>query len=156
MYISSLFVIALALAGLGVSGLWYDIGWAGNFTVNHWGRFRVRTGNVQVAYAKTSEVQFPQRIISVMRGDFGSLYFRTGSNGRWRWVAVSVPLWMLVALLFVEPAWAYYRGHYVKKRRAKRHLCTSCGYELRGIESDRCPECGTSINEPGPAPPPQR
>lgn len=25
-------------------------------------------------------------------------------------------------------------------------LCPACGYDLRGIESDRCPECGTAID----------
>jgi len=27
--------------------------------------------------------------------------------------------------------------------------CIRCGYCLRGIESARCPECGTSIADPG-------
>ena len=29
--------------------------------------------------------------------------------------------------------------------RKQRHLCVICGYDLRGLQHIRCPECGTSI-----------
>lgn len=41
-------------------------------------------------------------------------------------------------------------GAYREKRRAKRtsrfDRCRECGYLLRGLPSDRCPECGTPFN----------
>lgn len=27
-------------------------------------------------------------------------------------------------------------------------LCTACGHPLRGLDSDRCPECGASVHHP--------
>jgi hypothetical protein len=53
-------------------------------------------------------------------------------------------------------------GHLVAKRveavrvrrrlaRAKRGQCLECGYDLRGNESGKCPECGTVISA-GPEP----
>src|SRR4051794_24344153 len=31
-------------------------------------------------------------------------------------------------------------------------LCPGCGYDLQGIASDRCPECGLVIDRTGPPP----
>ena len=28
----------------------------------------------------------------------------------------------------------------------ERAICAACGYDLRGIDSDRCPECGKTID----------
>jgi len=146
-YISTLFAVALALAVLGVTSLWYDIGWAGLISSNHWARIRLREGNVQVTYAKAGDVKSRSGVMMLMRGFFGVLSYRTGNSGRWRWMSGSVPLWMVVSLLFVEPAWAYFSGPVRNRRRSKRHQCESCGYSLQGVVSGRCSECGASFKE---------
>lgn len=59
-----------------------------------------------------------------------------------REVHVAVPTWF--ALLVTAPiAWRAW----VTRRRALRppsppHECTRCGYDLRGVAAERCPECG--------------
>lgn len=32
------------------------------------------------------------------------------------------------------------------RRSRSRHTCAMCGYDLRGLQRDRCPECGSGIN----------
>jgi predicted RNA-binding Zn-ribbon protein involved in translation (DUF1610 family) len=54
-----------------------------------------------------------------------------------RWV--SVPLWIpIVTLLPVLPVLGFVRA----KARHGRSLCTRCGYDLAGLTSRTCPECG--------------
>jgi hypothetical protein len=51
--------------------------------------------------------------------------------------AVAACLPLLVAVFLRRRYWpAYPRGH-----------CRHCGYSLRGLESRRCPECGTPFSE---------
>lgn len=63
-------------------------------------------------------------------------------------VSFGVPYWFVVAFCLVQPSWLTSRAAathlQTRKRRwrAERHLCMSCGYDLRATP-DRCPECGT-------------
>jgi len=41
-------------------------------------------------------------------------------------------------LIFAVPVWKRWR-------RVRRNLCAKCAYDLRGLDHDRCPECGISI-----------
>ena len=56
---------------------------------------------------------------------------------------VGIPTWSLILVFAIKPAWSYA----VLNRRRKRiaaGMCASCGYDLHGIDGDRCPECGTN------------
>ena len=50
-------------------------------------------------------------------------------------VFYAVVLWLLFALGGTPFALR-------RRRRIKRGLCPKCAYDLRGIESSACPECG--------------
>jgi hypothetical protein len=50
-----------------------------------------------------------------------------------------VPLWPVVALTALLPAFRVWRWH---RRRFAAGRCQKCGYDLRATP-DRCPECGT-------------
>ena len=50
-----------------------------------------------------------------------------------------IPIALLMVLPFVRVAY-WWRG----RRRARRGLCTGCGYDLRAT-GDRCPECGREV-----------
>jgi hypothetical protein len=58
-----------------------------------------------------------------------------------------IPLWPLAAASVLATIWAWRRRPFPPGR------CSSCGYDLRGLESDHCPECGTArarAKEPPP------
>ncbi|MCY2950687.1 MAG: hypothetical protein NTU53_01765 [Planctomycetota bacterium] len=60
-----------------------------------------------------------------------------------REIHVSVPYWLLTALLAFYPA----RRAWTRRRQMRRlrlGLCLTCGYDLRASK-DRCPECGSPI-----------
>lgn len=46
------------------------------------------------------------------------------------------------------PAWVGRRRWSKRNRRAARGQCLACGYDLRELESDRCPECGEVFTLP--------
>ena len=82
------------------------------------------------------------------------LVWRNPTFTRYGWAftgrQVTLPRWFLIgaglspALLLT--ARAVVRAH-LHRRRRRRHICASCGYDLRATP-ERCPECGL---EPGAA-----
>jgi hypothetical protein len=54
---------------------------------------------------------------------------------------------VVVPLIWVPAAWVYLRSRFRSPRYPKNH-CQSCGYDLTGNVSGRCPECGTVISVP--------
>lgn len=69
------------------------------------------------------------------------------------WVHLSVPHWFLLLLTLPVPTYrlaAWGR----RRRRARRGLCVSCGYDLRASGgAGRCPECGQSLARTAVRPP---
>ena len=54
---------------------------------------------------------------------------------------VAAPHWVLLPVgAWPVFAWGVRRARWVRWRR--RGWCLACGYDLRGTEGDRCPECG--------------
>ena len=71
-----------------------------------------------------------------------------GFMPRWRpWLfsgmgtGVSIPLWGLLLIVAIPPVVRWRRS----KKRSAGH-CKTCGYDLTGNESQRCPECGTATS----------
>lgn len=58
-----------------------------------------------------------------------------------RFHGLSVPLWLLVLVFGAFPLWWGWPSAR-RKRRARRGLCSACGYDLRGSVGSECPECG--------------
>jgi len=61
----------------------------------------------------------------------------------WPYQGLTVPDWLLTALLAL-PTIRSFRRAWVRRRRRLRGLCIACGYDLRGA-SGRCPECGRPV-----------
>ena len=58
---------------------------------------------------------------------------------------VRLPLWIPVLLLAIMPTRLALIG-YRERRRLRRGLCASCGYDLRA-STGRCPECGEAFED---------
>ena len=60
------------------------------------------------------------------------------------WWIVSVNLWGMAALFGLYPAIGFARW-LVRRSRPRKGACRGCGYDLRGLSTRRCPECGTQF-----------
>lgn len=64
-------------------------------------------------------------------------YFST-TPGTDSWFA-AIPLWPLLLLVAAPTAWLFRIDS-----RAKAWQCSKCRYDLRGLDGDICPECGSA------------
>jgi hypothetical protein len=64
---------------------------------------------------------------------------------------VRLPVWLPVVLLLLHPIRAILFGPWLWRRRQRRNLCLTCGYERTGLPEPRCPECGTPHQRACPA-----
>lgn len=84
----------------------------------------------------------------------GICYFLPDSVGDFFWVAYTLPYWLFLvggSLQWGLLAWLPFRFVDRRRRRAAearriRGQCVSCGYDLTGNRSGRCPECGTAVS----------
>jgi len=60
----------------------------------------------------------------------------------------AVPHWIISLLLLTYPILAFIRGPLRRRRRRKRGLCPSCGYNLSGNTTGVCPECAAKVIAP--------
>ncbi len=58
---------------------------------------------------------------------------------------LSLPFWFVLAAFGGYPGYAMIYRRVVMHRR-RRNQCTACGYNLTGLTSDRCPECGEAAS----------
>ena len=66
------------------------------------------------------------------------------------------PIWTGFALntiFYASLLWLIIPGPFVLRRfiRKRRGLCLKCGYDLRGVDHQACPECGEEIRKGNPA-----
>ena len=73
-----------------------------------------------------------------------TLYVSSTAKGTYRNSWLIFPLWLSSSLLLTLMAIPIVRGPLRRWHRARRGCCLECGYDLRGLKSDRCPECGTT------------
>lgn len=59
-------------------------------------------------------------------------------------------LWYVLLLVYMLISMRRARKKFVSCVRAAAGICVRCGYSLAGIDSARCPECGTSRPTPEP------
>jgi predicted RNA-binding Zn-ribbon protein involved in translation (DUF1610 family) len=65
------------------------------------------------------------------------------TNG-WLVVLIAIPVSFLIVMRLVgKRLWRRLPDLSQERRRTKLGLCHACGYNLKGVESYQCPECGT-------------
>jgi hypothetical protein len=72
---------------------------------------------------------------------------------------LSLPLWGVAVLAAIFPLYFRTKSQIMTHRWKRRQLCLQCGYDLRGSDTERCPECGSEGGQPlrrCAAPPAQR
>lgn len=85
-------------------------------------------------------------VASMLLGQYDSN--RIGHPVKMPFYRFQVRWWLVIALLGAYPAWRYTRDAFAFARMARRRRagrCVHCAYDLRGLMSDRCPECGAAI-----------
>ena len=60
--------------------------------------------------------------------------------------SVVIPLWAPLVVFAVWLSIALVRGPLRDRRRRRRGFCIDCGYNLRGLPENRCPECGKQFD----------
>ena len=60
-------------------------------------------------------------------------------------LTVCVPLWAPLVLFAAYPTLAFIRGPLRRRRRKRKGLCRTCGYDLTANVSDVCPECAAKV-----------
>jgi hypothetical protein len=70
-------------------------------------------------------------------------YSKQVIGGGYEMSRVNIPLWIPLLPLLALSAFVIHRD----RTWPKPGQCAKCRYDLRGLASDRCPECGTSVPE---------
>ncbi|MFQ5589903.1 MAG: hypothetical protein ACE5HE_01955 [Phycisphaerae bacterium] len=146
-YFVTLFVIAVALAASGVASLWRYVGFRGLVANDRWIVVEINEGNVIVGHARFVDHTCARRVNYLPLGFLGRVVVASGTwRGNWKYIGLTLPLWSVVALLFLHPAVAFARGPLRRHRRRRRNECIKCGYERTGNTSGICPECGSVLS----------
>jgi hypothetical protein len=116
---------------------------------NKWGSYRHGAGKVAGPVWRYEKLPVTDPVVHVPGYD-GPRFklgfhlvrnFRGPGSG-----AAAMPVWPIVALASVMPAWGLLSAGraLVRRRRRKKGWCANCGYDLRA-SAGRCPECGTQV-----------
>lgn len=69
----------------------------------------------------------------------------------WSGADIAIPVWVFILMFAIKPIWSFIAWRRRRKLTSDGHqVCASCGYDLHGIENNRCPECGEGFT---PSPP---
>ena len=72
-----------------------------------------------------------------------TLYVSSVLKGGYRNSWLIFPFWLSSGLLLTLMAIPVVRGPLLRWHRLRNGRCLVCAYNLRGLRSNRCPECGT-------------
>jgi len=76
-------------------------------------------------------------------GKLGLQLWYENSAGRYGWLRVSVPHWLVCVMAAVLPSMWFVRAYRAARRKGEG-LCPTCGYDVRATP-ERCPECGNLV-----------
>ena len=164
--------LALSLAALGIGTLWCRSAWgvfearelrcgqAPRFLPGWAARFELaadrsvalygRSGRLKVhlLWRESSHGPRTAKLVLKQRALAGFSY-STLSLDSLRGLSIRCPFWFLLGLYAAYPAYALARGSICHRHRLRSGCCITCGYNLTGNVSGRCPECGTATSAEG-------
>ncbi len=138
--LGSLAVVVLGAISYG-RALPHDKLWINSFSKSPEVQCTLTRGTIHVVYAAPLKKLPTEKTESTLAG----FYVKSNTIGNTFAQGFGVPFWMLSLLLLTYPAIALKRGPLRRRRRRKRGLCIHCAYNLTGLSSNRCPECGHEI-----------
>ena len=92
---------------------------------------------------KTSPLSGADVPFSYANGGFDTLGLTRLTDG----FRLTVPVWLLILMLAIKPISSFLAWRRSRELSPYGHqICTSCGYDLHGIEGNNCPECGEGFS----------
>lgn len=132
--------VSVAVATVCAASFYFDF-------VGQWKRTAFSVSQGQLLMVRTfTNVISPRMEVSRVRWPPGSMLGRLPLPMRPFWDlgrptgTVTCPLWLLFILVAAPTLALWYRD-----RRPPPGHCQSCGYDLTGNTSGRCPECGEAL-----------
>lgn len=108
----------------------------GSFFIAHDEGFFERYPPMLLGWHSYRLLRYPDEPLAV----FGRCHFVLGDSS----TRLSVPLWMLLALMVVPTSILWYVDRAAARRR-RAGLCVKCGYDRAGLDAAAvCPECGAA------------
>jgi hypothetical protein len=145
----------LIVGGIWIVSYWYLIAHSDSKTYI----LRVSGGMLRVTIvldsAQSKGTRVPSGLTVSRRTGENHFWFRTLGSWKGGLYMVDIPLWSMCLVLLCSYLVA--RGRL--RARGAKGRCTTCGYDLHGNVSGRCPECGTTFKKmclspvPEPVPP---
>lgn len=124
------------LDGTAQWGIWLNEAWLGV-----WRFARSDSGADEI-----SQFELPYMVRYIHFTESGVTYDSSPSAAKFDHWGLALYMWPLVALLGAYPAYAVTLELIRIITRRRRGLCGNCGYDLRGNDSGRCPECGNRFD----------
>jgi hypothetical protein len=121
------------------------------------GGWEVRVGEVTLRHVgygyglRMESGKRPSGTGATRSGDYGFVRWYGGAN----WVHIRFPYWLPLLTFAAYPTLALLGAslrRFAATDRYGKGLCCKCGYDVRGLPGDKCPECGTTIARQPPRP----
>lgn len=156
----SLCILALSTACSGILSIWTAMEWELLSAEHCWVVCCVTHARMGIycVWGRDAEALDCVRDVWHQPGAEGAVALAYGATGRrscslrdlevegiadislWR---CQVPLWLLFVVFAVYPIIVLVRGPVQRYERRTRGCCVTCGYDLQGCTTGRCPECGS-------------
>jgi hypothetical protein len=107
----------------------------------------VESGNLKLGYTILKAVaSFSYVDEDPFRRNFSILGFSYDSSPRWGSTSYMLTIrWWVASVLFAVQVMGFLIPAVRSRRRLRRGLCPTCGYDLRATP-ERCPECGSVVS----------
>ncbi len=110
-----------------------------------WGGIKIPNRIVKNSKSDKKPIQLTKKRFWIYTIETPSPPFRGYIDYRWLPLRPIWPGFAINTIFYAAFLWLLTLGPFTARRmiRIKRGLCIKCGYDLRHVEHEKCPECGT-------------